>query len=298
VGSRSIRPLTNMNINPAAIGTGPGGRLLNLEFAPRTWGDINQLTPFGNAYYDSLQIRAIRKFKGNSLLGVSYTWSKAIDFSDNEELNFLLFPFPAYAAKARGLASFDRPSNLRIYGSYDLPFGRGQLWATSGVLNQILGGWQTNFILSRVSGQPLTITANNPAFNQTGNTETAQQNGPINIIGGTPVSPGATNTTCAAANLACHYFDPTVFTAPVGNIFGNAGRDILRGPGFFNLDLSLFRNFKLTERFTLQARGEAFGATNTPHFGLPGTNASGGNFGIITSSTGERVVWVAAKLIF
>jgi hypothetical protein len=98
--------------------------------------------------------------------------------------------------------------------------------------------------------------------------------------------------------MACHYFDPTVFSDPVGQVFGNTGRDFLRGPGFFNLDMSLFRNFKLTERFTLQARGEAFGFTNTPHFGNPGTSVDGSNFGIISSSSGERTVWVAAKLIF
>jgi hypothetical protein len=89
-----------------------------------------------------------------------------------------------------------------------------------------------------------------------------------------------------------------VFSDPQGAVFGNTGRDILRGPGFFNLDMSLFRNFKLTERFTVQARGEAFGSTNTPHFGNPGTSVDGNNFGIISSSSGERTVWVSAKLIF
>jgi len=75
----------------------------------------------------------------------------------------------------------------------------------------------------------------------------------------------------------------------------------VRGPGFFNLDMSLFRTFKLTERFSLQCRGEAFGFTNTPRFNNPGTGwtANGtGTFGVITGSSGERVVWVAAKLIF
>jgi hypothetical protein len=298
VGSRSIRPLANININPAAVGAGFGGRLLNQQFAPRAWGDINELIPFGNAYYDSLQIKAKRKLKGNSLIGISYTWSKAIDYTDNEELNFLVFPFPAYAPHARGLASFDRTSNLRAYGVYQLPFGRGQRWATSGWLSALAGGWQTNWILSRVSGVPLTITGANNAFLNTGLVATAVQTGPINIIGGTPVSPGGSNGTCATSNLACHYFDPSSFAPPSNNVFANTGRDILRGPGFFNVDMSLFRYFKLTERFALQVRGEAFGLTNTPHFNNPGTFVNAGNFGIITSSSGERSVWLAAKLIF
>jgi hypothetical protein len=311
VGSRSIRPLANININPSPIGggadgKGQDGRLLNVAFGhlstvinPATgkayagWGDLNQELPFGNAYYDSLQARLMRRFKGNSLLGVSYTFSKAIDFTDDEELNFVLFPFPAYVPKAKGLASFDRPQNLRIYGTYDLPFGGGQRWAQTGILSHILGGWQANGILSFVSGVPLTITAsNNPFFSNTGVTETAQLTGSLNILNNTP-RPG-----CPAKDLSCHYFDPSVFSDPNAPIFGNTGRDFLRGPGFFNLDMSLFRNFKLKEGLTLQARGEAFGLTNTPRFNNPGTNADGTNFGVITGSSGERTVWVAAKLIF
>jgi hypothetical protein len=92
-----------------------------------------------------------------------------------------------------------------------------------------------------------------------------------------------------------------VFSAPVGPVFGNVGRDTVRGPGFFNLDMSIFRTFKLTERFSFQCRGEAFGLTNTPHFNNPtnGFQTSGnGNFGAITGSSGQRTVWVAAKLLF
>ena len=323
VGSRSIRPLANININPGPLGGAPGpnsaqdGRVLNQQFGHLTsivnpatgkpfkgWGDIGQLTPFGNAYYDSLQAKVKRNFKGKSFVGLSYTWSKAIDFTDNEELNFLLFPFPAYAAKARGLASFDRTHNLRLYGSYELPFGRGQRWAQSGILNAIAGGWQTNWILSKVSGSPFTITAGGNGFNAAGNTETANQTGPVRIIAGTP-RPG-----CVSYDPTCSYFDATVFQNPTGPNFGNVGRDTVRGPGFFNLDMSIFRNFKLTERFGLQCRAEAFGLTNTPHFSNPGSGfvtnnllnpiptPNTGTFGVITGSTGQRTIWLAAKLIF
>jgi hypothetical protein len=294
VGTRSIRPLANININPSPLGTNNAGRVLNQEFG-KTWGDINELIPFGNAYYDSLQAKVMRRFRGNSFVGLSYTWSKTIDFTDDEELNFLLFPFPAYAPKARGLASFDRPQNLRLYGTYSLPFGHGQRWATSGVFNHILGGWQTNWILSKVSGSPFTITAPNGSFGAAGSTETANQSGPVNIIGATP------RAGCRTGDLTCSYFNPSVFSAPVGPVFGNVGRDTVRGPGFFNLDMSLFRTFKLTERFGLQFRAEAFGLTNTPHFNNPNggfQNPGVGSFGVITGSSGQRVVWIAAKVTF
>jgi hypothetical protein len=312
VGSRSIRPLANVNINPGPLGglngNSQNGRILNQAFGHLTnvinpatgknyvgWGDINELMPFGNAYYDSLQATVKRKFKGNTFVALAYTWSKAIDFTDDEELNFLLFPFPAYSGKARGLASFDRPQNLRFYGTYDLPFGRNQLWATQGIWNHILGGWQTNWVLSKVSGSPFTITAPNGTFGAAGNTETANQSGPLHILGATP-RPG-----CKTGDLTCSYFNPSVFSAPSGPVFGNVGRDTVRGPGFFNLDMSIFRSFKLTERFGLQCRAEAFGLTNTPHFNNPTAgfqNAGTGSFGAITGSSGQRTVWLAAKLIF
>jgi hypothetical protein len=308
VGSRSIRPLTNININPGPIGGGPqNGRLLNAAFGHistninpatgqpyRGWGDINSLIPFGNAYYDSLQAKMMRKFKGVSFVAVSYTFSKAIDFSDNEELNFLLFPFPAYAPKARGLASFDRTHNLRFYGAYELPFGRGQRWFQTGILNQVLGGWQTNWIVSGVSGTPLTITAGDGQFNAAGNTETADVIAPFQFLRNQPML----NCASSANPLSCSYFNPSTFAAPTGPRFGTGGRDILRGPGFFNTDMSLFRTFKLTERFSLQTRAEAFGLTNTPRFGNPGTGLGSSTFGIITSSSGERTIWLAAKLMF
>src|SRR5215470_6122018 len=192
-----------------------------------------------------------------------------------------------WPVKARGLASFDRPQNFRLYGSYELPFGKGRQWAQSGILNHIAGGWQTNWILSKVSGTPFTITAPNGTFGAAGSTETANQSGPVHILGATP------RAGCKTGDLTCSFFDPSVFSAPVGPVFGNVGRDTVRGPGFFNLDMSLFRTFKLTERFGLQCRAEAFGLTNTPHFNNPTAgfqNAGTGNFGAITGSSGQRTV--------
>jgi len=314
VGSRSIRPLTNLNINPGPIGGSQNGRLLNAQFghistninpatgkAYRGWPDINSLTPFGNSYYDSLQAKVIRKLGGSSFIGLSYTYSKALDFSDNEELNFLLFPYPAYQRLNKGLASYDRPQNIKLYGVYELPFGRGKRWAQSGVWNTLAGGWQTNWILSKVSGSPFTVTANNGAFNAPGNTETADLIAPLHILGNQPML-GCGSLPTAAAKLPCSYFDQSSFAAPTTARFGNTGRDQFRGPGFFNLDLSLFRKFKLTERVGFEFRAEAFGLTNTPHFFNPpnpnGTTVGNANFGIINQSNGERAVWFGGTLKF
>jgi hypothetical protein len=154
----------------------------------------------------------------------------------------------------------------------------------------------------------MTLTGGGSSLNAPGNTETLDQIGEISIIGG--VGPITGQPACPAATMSCHYFDSRAFAGvPTGQVrFGTSGRNILRGPGFFNLDASLFRDFRLTERFKLQLRAEEFSLTNTPHFANPGTSWPSSTFGVITStlnlggqlagSGGERWLWLAVKLLF
>jgi hypothetical protein len=111
--------------------------------------------------------------------------------------------------------------------------------------------------------------------------------------------------------MSCHYFNPTAFAAvPAGQIrFGTTGRNDIRGPGFFNLDASVFRDFRITERVKFQIRAEMFSLTNTPHYNNPGTDVTNAAaFGVITSTLnlagrgsgtgGERVTWFSARVSF
>ncbi len=329
VGDRGIRPLVNRNINPAPANGGQNGRILNAEFGHTTsnicptptnptapckgWPDIGLLAPLGNNYYDALQAKLTRRFSGSSQIGFVYTYSKAIDYEDNEELGFLLWPYPSYIPRNRALAGFDRTHNFEAYGLYELPFGRGKRFAQSGIAGALAGGWQLNWVLSAMSGTPFTITDNGAGatfLNAPGNTQTANIVGPLRVLNGKPA------TSCPTGTTSCLYFDRSAFqqvtSATPGlldGFFGNAGRNILRGPGYFNLDMSLMRNFRLTERFTFQFEADAFGLTNTPHFNNPNTNISGANFGAVTStlvttnaslggSGGQRQWWFGGKLVF
>jgi outer membrane receptor protein involved in Fe transport len=328
VGSRGIRTLANININPSAPGGGFGGGLLSQALQQTYTGNINAETPWQNNYYDSLQTKATYRWGAGALAGLSYTWSKAIDYTDNEELNFVLFPYPANWQKNRGLASFDRTHNVQLYGVLPLPFGRSQRWMQSGPGSWFLGGWQLNPVIARLSGTPFTVTSGG-SLNANGSTQTADLVGNYQVLNGQPLRTGQT---CAATDLSCRYFDSAVFAAPFicqpptscptgvsPPHFGNTNRDEFRGPGYFNVDMSLFRNFRLTERFGLQVRAEAFGLTNTPHFANPGTSCSSSattqgpvagsgqlcsssSLGVITSTLGpnpgNRSVWFAAKLTF
>lgn len=305
VGARSIRPLTNMNINAAPAGGGQAGRLLNATHSGN-WGDIGLLTPFGNNYYDALQTKLTRRFTGGSVAGIVYTWSKTIDFEDNEEINSILRPYPAYLPYNKAVAGFDRANNFQAYAVYQLPFGRGQRWATTGLASAIAGGWRLSGVASVLSGMPFTVRdSNGNTVNAPGNTQTPNIVGPIHILNGKP-TPIPGNCT----SDSCKYFNVEAFQhVATPGVLGNAGRNILRGPGFFDLDASLYRDFKITERFTFQFEANAVGVTNTPHFGNPTSDINSSNFGKITGSLattntslggsgGEREWFFGGKIIF
>ncbi|MBO0857029.1 MAG: TonB-dependent receptor [Chloracidobacterium sp.] len=315
VATRGIRMLTNENLNAAPIGAGNAGRLLATQLGPNFTTDINCLCPDTNTYYDSLQTKLTRRLGKGSDIGVVYTFSKAINSEDNEELGsvlfaggFIPFAYPAYRDRNKALASYDRTHVFSVYGTYELPLGKGQRFATGGVLSKVIGGWELSYLLQAQSGTPFTLSADGSSLNAPGNLQTPDQVGPVNIIGGIGPLPGQN---CAPTDMSCHYFNPSAFAQPPASParFGTVGRNTLRGPGFFNLDTGLFRDFNVTERIKFQFRAEMFGATNTPHFANPGTAITNpATFGVITSTLnlagrgtgtgGERQVWFTGKVTF
>jgi hypothetical protein len=113
-----------------------------------------------------------------------------------------------------------------------------------------------------LSGLPFSVSASGSSLNMPGtNTQRADQ-------------VKANAQTLGGIGGGSSYFDPLAFAPVTTARFGNAGYNSMRGPGAVNLDLGIFREFPITERIRLQFRGEAFNTTNTPHFGLPGTNVS------------------------
>jgi hypothetical protein len=245
--------------------------------------------------YDGLQFQATKRV-GATMLGVSYTYSKSISWGDDTDSG-LTWNWAPMIYRNRAVAGFDRTQNLQFYGNYELPFGAKHKLASSGIVSKIAGGWQMNWILSSMSGLPFTVGTSGTSVNAPGNTQTADQvKGEVQILGGHGVGQP--------------YFDPLAFKAVTDVRFGNSGRNILRGPGVFNVDGSVFRNFSMKERLKLQVRVEMFGVTNTPQFGNPGATVSNmtlnndgtvralGGYTEITSASGERQIRFAAKISF
>jgi hypothetical protein len=296
VGTRAIRQTAILNINSALVpGSGNSGRALFQRFPGRI-GAINLYTPFNTSNYNSLQTQLKRELGANGMFGLSYTWSKAISYADNNDSG-VSWNSPELWSRNRALAGFDRPHNLQVYSVYELPFGKGQKMLNSGLGAWLLGGWQTNGVLSIMSGTPFTVAAAATSLNAPGNSQTADQLNPVvNKLKG--VGPGRS------------WFDPNAFAPITAVRYGNTGRNILRGPGSFQLDASLFRNFQVTEKLRLQFRAESFSITNTPRFGNPGATVSNltrnndgsiralNGFTEVLSSAGEREIRFALKLFF
>jgi hypothetical protein len=325
VGARQIRPLINLNINPGLPGAGKAGALLNAKFATGASSllpagqyyatGISQLTPMMHSYYDSFQGKITRRLGHASTVGLIYTKGKAIDYEDNEELNGLMWNSPQYFARNKAVAGFDRKYNAEGYWLYDLPFGKGQRWATHGIPSALAGGWTFSGVLSRLSGTPFSVTDGNGTrqgyLNAPNNQLTPNITGKLSTTKNKPYN---SSKTCTVGSINCSFFDTTAFTladatATSPQVLGTAGRNIMRGPGFFDVDSSVFRNFKIREYLTFQFEANAYGLTNTPHFANPNADINSSSFGMVTGlastanaslggSGGERQWWFGGKLIF
>lgn len=288
VGTRAVGQMGFININAGPPGTGNAGRPLFAKFG--LTGDINMIMPYGTTTYDSMQLLVTRRL-GGSLFGSAYTWSKAINYADNDggpRIQYL-----PEKERNRGPASYDRTHNWQTYWVYDLPFGKGQRWAREGWASKLLGGFQLSGIMSVMSGLPIYIVQNTaPNLLAAGSGQVPNQlKSNIAILGGV-------GTSSQRGSAAGPWFDNTVLGinctsncawAPEnGPRFGTVGRNNLRGPGFFELDLSIYRTFYFTERVQFQLRAEALNATNHANFANPDANINSPTFGFITSTYGPN----------
>jgi hypothetical protein len=227
--------------------------------------------------YHSLQIAINRRAADGLTLKGAYTYSHAIAMiEDARGGSQLYWRLPEMRDRNYADADFDQPHVFQMGFIYELPFGAGNRYATSGLAAHILGGWQLNGIWSSFVGRPFNVTASSSALNAPdAGTQTADL-----------VKP-----TVEKVGTVEQFFDKTAF-APVTRRtgtnadWGTFGRNVLRGPGVVNLDLSLFRDFTITEALRLQFRGEAFNISNTPHFNPPNGSVNSNAFMNITSSLG------------
>ena len=300
VGNRQNDMMRSQNLNYNQIGTGNTGLPFNqpgLAGGFRTTAQVNTVRPLGRVQYDSMQMSVNRRMTGGLALTAQYTFAKGTDWWAGGIL------IPEYWHLNKGTQGVNTPHKADISATYELPFGEGRRYANSGgVTSAILGGWQVNGYYTAFSGTPFTITGSNASLNANSPQIADQVKDEVDIPFG--IGPNAT------------YFDPTAFRPVTEPRFGTAGFNTMRGPGYGNLDLSVFRSLRLTSTMNLQLRLEIFNLTNTPHFANPASaiqNASYradgsiialNGFGSITGTNNvgreydERYMRIGARLSF
>ena len=289
---RDINQIMDANAGQV-IGAGNAGRPLFQKFG-RT-GATGILSNPGWSNYDSLQTSVTRRMAQGVQVNVAYTWSKAFGIccdtlSDGSPRVQALEYFELNEA----LLPQDRPHNFQTSFVAELPFGVGKPFLSDGgAASAILGGWQINGLFSAYSGSPFTVESAATSLDMNGSNQVADQiKDEVEILGG--IGPGNP------------WFDTTAFRPVTERRFGTAGFNSMRGPGFVNFDMSVFRQFALGSTRTLQFRLEIFNLTNTPHFANPSANASNAaNFGIISSTANsgregidERLFRIGVRLGF
>jgi hypothetical protein len=247
------------------------------------------------SHYDSVQIRLEKRFSGNATLLFSYTGGKSMDdysinnsnFGTNGQYQDASIPL---MQDSYSVSTFDVPRNLVVSGVYKLPFGRGERVGShwNRLVDALLGGYQLNGIVSAHNGTPLAFSANNVAniFNPG---ERPNSNGQNASLGG------------SVESRLTQYFKRANFSQPATYTFGNMSRTsgYLRNPGLKNLDISISKQFAVTESVRTELRGEAFNAFNTPAFSGPNTSVSDPAFGTITAQANSpRQIQVALKILF
>jgi len=246
-------------------------------------GALSDLKMIATSKYNGLTLKGEQRFwKGLSFIA-SYAYQKSTDLNsefggtspqDNQNIRASLGP-----------SGFDQTHVFDTGYSWEIPSG-----SLSGVARHILGGWQTTGIWTLETGRPINmgIQFDNANVGARGNFQRP------NLVGNP--FPSGWNKTYGPGGL---YFDPTAFAVAPIYTFGNLGRNALRGPGFKNFDIGIFKNFRITERIRLQYRAEGFNAFNTVNFGNPGTTVGTSNFGRITGTqNNQRSIQMGLRLNF
>jgi hypothetical protein len=242
-----------------------------------TFGPVTRSESSGNSNYHALQLNAEKRFaRGFSLL-TNYTFSKSMD--DISGAN------PITRRFERALSGEDIPHNFKLSGIYEFP--RASL---SGPADRIVNGWQLNAILVWQSGFPYTVSSGRDnSFTAVGSDRADYLGGQAQLSSDRP-----------HGEQVLRWFDTSRFAVNAVGTFGKAGRNILRGPKYFNTDFGILKNTKVSERMRVQFRAEFFNFTNTVKFRLPNSNVSSAQIGRITAvvDDSQRIMQFGLKFEF
>ncbi len=263
-------------INPAIYV--PGASTVANTQARRRYQDFSRIGLYestNTTKYNSVQLNAEKRFGTGLAVVTSYTYSRKMDDYGWTTPDDLRFDY--------GLSREDVPHNFRFSNVWQLP-----RTGADGVLSQVVNGWMLNTIVSWQSGFPFSITSGRD------NSFTGINRDRADFVGGNAdLGPGRPH-----GEMVASYFDISKFVPNAIGTFGNSGKNMLRGPNYFNTDVALLKVTNISNRVGLQFRAEFFNIFNNVNFNAPSSNVSSAQFGRITSALDPRILQFGLKLLF
>ncbi|MDR3411621.1 MAG: hypothetical protein P4L87_11885, partial [Formivibrio sp.] len=256
----------------------------------------------GNSSYQSLQVTLAKKAAHGVSGTLNYTWSKSLDNIPYQTPvtsagNGAGYVMPAYTPNHKALdygpSVFDHRNNINLSYVWQLP----KVESAPFVLRQVVNGWQTTGIIGVHSGEPLDV-------NLGSDVSLAGLGSSVDVpnrIGNKGYGGNACTYGTAATTTCVSYLDPTAFTKPANDTFGNVRKDSFVGPRYVQWDSSLTRDFPIRERTKFQFRAEYFNLLNHTNLGTPTLSQTSATFGRITSgssASSPRIAQLSLKLVF
>jgi hypothetical protein len=246
----------------------------------------------GNNNFNALQTSINRRFTRGFLFQMNYMWSHGITDSSIGSGESVAFENQSCRACDRSSSNIDVRHNMSANGVYELPFGAGKQFLNNGAASRIFGGWELAGIAIARTGLPVNITMSRKAGDlPDGNTSNQRPN----LVPGIDIY--------AADQTITHWFNPAAFALPAKGTWGNAGRYLATGPSMYEIDSSLQKRFKVTERLSLNFRAAAYNLFNHPIYKTPSGSIGSltgnppsvsGSFGRITNILNSGAVGTGA----
>ena len=328
VSTDCARPLAACN----GISEGLGAAFLGI---PTAATQIQTNVSEGSSSSNEFQLTVDRRMSHGLQFRVAYTLSKTIDQTSGFRARSSVYTNPFDPAFDRGLADFDATHRLVVSPIWEIPFGKNG----SSFVQKALGGWAVSTIASFQSGNPFTLYSSNGSSFSNEGLDRPDVVGPIQIFSNprqvetfSPAADGLHGSCLSGTttghflinpmNLVCAPGPPAGLPVPASSTtltaggvpmfsYGNMGRNVLRGPGINNWDISIMKNFQFTESKYLQFQSNFFNAFNHTQFFGPtldgGSIGGGGTFGQVTTDStpsnspyyrGPRIVQFALKMVF
>ena len=279
VGNHGVDVMGSRQFNPALYYAGATVAQENNHRLYPGLGAVELASSYVYDEYNALQVNLTKRVSQGLTALANFVWSKTIDDTSSGTEGNTGPPNPFNFRSARGPADFDQEFRGTVSLVYTLPNMR-----VEGLQKVLLNNWQINMIASLDSGLPFTVVSGTDrSISNIGND--------YGDLVGNPARP-------TGVSQIQEYFNTAAYTPATIGTFGDVGRDSLRGPAFFDVDTSIFKNFFFTEKRYLQFRAEAFNTENRPNFQNPTNSLASGTYGRITAAYDPRVLQFALKLFF